>query len=229
MPEPGQRAAAVRPPVRIVVVDDHEVTRHGLASALAPHRITTVGEGADVASAVAAIREHRPDVVLLDVRLPGGGGARVLQRLAEEGADVPPTLAISASDDRADVVATVTAGATGYLLKTEPVAVIADAVRATAAGEPVFSAELAGHLLDLDLEGARVQDAEWESLTDREREILRELALGHPYKRIATRLEVSTKTVEAHVRNVLRKLQVTNRHEATRWAIDHGFDPGSST
>lgn len=228
MPEPA-KAASIRPPVRVVVVDDHEVTRHGLASALAPHRIMTVGEGADVASAVAAVREHRPDVILLDVRLPGGGGAGVLRQLAADGGAVPPTLAVSASDDKADVVATITAGATGYLLKTEPVAVIADAVRATAAGEPVFSAELAGHLLDLDLDEARVHDPAWESLTDREREILRELALGHPYKRIATRLDVSTKTVEAHVRNVLRKLQVTNRHEATRWAIDHGFDPGSCT
>ncbi len=217
----SDRAAAVRPPLRIVVVDDHAVVRGGLVAALPAHRIEVVAEAEDVVSAIEAVRRTRPDVLLLDVRLPGGGGPAVLHAL---GADAPPTLAISASDERNDVLATIRAGATGYLLKTTPLDDIAAAVRATAEGRPVFSPELAGHVMDLDVDDAVINDPEWESLTDREREVLRLLARGHPYDRIAETLVVSPRTVETHVRNTLRKLHVTNRHEATRWAIDRGFD-----
>ncbi|MFT6804284.1 MAG: DNA-binding NarL/FixJ family response regulator [Nitriliruptoraceae bacterium] len=215
------RATAVRPPLRIVVVDDHAVVRGGLVAALPAHRIEVVAEAEDVESAVAAVRRTSPDVLLLDVHLPGGGGPAVLHAL---GADVPPTLAISASDDRHDVLATIRAGATGYLLKTTSLDDIAAAVRATANGQPVFSPELAGHVMDLDVNDAVIADPEWESLTDREREVLRLLARGHSYDRIAESLVVSPRTVETHVRNTLRKLHLTNRHEATRWAIDRGFD-----
>ncbi len=219
-------ARSLRPPLRAVVVDDHAVVRAGLRAGLASHRVEVVGEAEDVASAVAAVRELAPAVMVLDVRLPGGGGPAVLAALGDQA---PPTLAVSASDERDDVVATVRAGATGYLLKTTSMADIAAAIHAVHGGEPVFSPELAGHLLDLDGEvggdlASGVVDPDWESLTDREREVLRHLARGHPYKRIADDLHVAAKTVETHVRNILRKLQVTNRHEATIWAIDRGFD-----
>lgn len=215
-----QRAQAVGPPLRVVVVDDHEVVRSGLRGELADRRVDVVAEAHDVDSAVAAVRLHRPDVLVLDVRLPGGGAPAVLAALAD---DAPPTLAISASDERDDVVRTVRAGASGYLLKTAPVDEIVGAIRTTHAGEPVFSAELAGHLLELDL-GDHVDDPEWDALTDREREVLRFLARGHPYRRIGEELHVGVKTVETHVRNILRKLQLQNRHEVTRWAADRGFD-----
>ncbi|MFP5308134.1 MAG: response regulator [Actinomycetes bacterium] len=219
----AEQARAVAPPLRVVVVDDHEVVREGLAGGLSQHRIEVVAQAAGVADAVAAVRAHRPAVLVLDVRLPDGGGPAVLAAL---GADAPPTLAVSASDERDDVLRTVRAGATGYLLKTAPVAEIAAAVRATADGVPVFSPELAGHVMDLDVAGAEIADPEWEALTDRERDVLRLLARGHTYNRIAEGLVVSPKTVETHVRNILQKLQLTNRHEAARWAMERGFEGG---
>ncbi len=219
MVDPAQR---LRPPLRVVVVDDHEVVRAGLRAELPRHRVEVVGEAHDVASALEVVRTTTPDVILLDVHLPGGGGPAVLTAL---GDDAPPTLAVSASDQRDDVVATVRAGAGGYLLKTAPMAAVAAAVATVHAGEPVFSPELAGHLLDLDLgQHDGVDDPDWQALTDREREVLRHLARGHPYRRIGEELHVSTKTVETHVRHILQKLQVSNRHEATVWAIDRGFD-----
>ena len=217
-----ERARSLGPPLRVVVVDDHEVVRSGLRAELVSRRVEVVGEAATVEQAVACVRQHRPDVLVLDVRLPGGGAPAVLAALAE---DAPPTLAVSASDERDDVVRTVMAGASGYLLKTAPVDEIVAAIRATRDGLPVFSAELAGHLLELDL-GDAIEDPEWEALTDREREVLRHLARGHTYRRIGEQLHVAEKTVETHVRNILRKLQLTNRHEAARWAIDRGFDAG---
>ncbi len=217
-----ERARSVGPPLRVVVVDDHEVVRSGLRAELVARRVEVVGEAATVDEAVACVRQHRPDVLVLDVRLPGGGAPAVLTAL---GDDAPPTLAVSASDERDDVVRTVVAGASGYLLKTAPVDEIVAAIRATRDGSPVFSAELAGHLLELDL-GDAIEDPEWEALTDREREVLRHLARGHTYRRIGEQLHVAEKTIETHVRNILRKLQLTNRHEAARWAIDRGFDAG---
>ncbi len=217
-----ERAQSIGPPLRVVVVDDHAVVRSGLRSELTSRRVEVVGEADDVTSAVEAVRTHRPDVLVLDVRLPGGGAPAVLVALGE---DAPPTLAVSASDERDDVVRTVAAGASGYLLKTAPVDQIVEAIRATHERRPVFSAELAGHLLELDM-GDAVDDPQWEALTDREREVLRFLARGHTYRRIGEQLHVAEKTVETHVRNTLRKLQLTNRHEAARWAIDRGFDAG---
>ncbi len=217
-----QPAKSLRPPLRVVVVDDHAVVRAGLRAELSLHRLVVVAEADDVDSAVAAITATRPDVVVLDVHIPGGGGSAVLAGL---GADAPPTLAMSASDRRDDVVATVRAGARGYLLETAPMAQIADAVHAVHDDQPVFSPELAGHLLDLDLDVAEaIDDPDWQALTDRQREVLRHLARGHTYKRIGESLHVSTKTVETHVRHILQKLHVRNRHEATVWAIDRGYD-----
>lgn len=216
------RASKVRPPLRVVLVDDHEVVRAGLRGILAGAGMEVVGEAGDVAGAVAVVDETAPDVVVLDVRLPGGGGPAVLAEL-DSGVAV---LACSASDERDDVLATVRAGAAGYVLKTAAADELIAAVRGTAAGEPVFSAELAGHLLDADLQAAAdaVDDDQWRALTDREREVLRYLARGRTYRRIAEELVVSPKTVETHVRNILAKLQVSNRHEAARWALDHNLD-----
>lgn len=218
----SNRASKVRPPLRVVLVDDHEVVRAGLRGILAGAGMEVVGEAGDVAGAVAVVDETAPDVVVLDVRLPGGGGPAVLAELDDD----VPVLACSASDERDDVLATVGAGALGYVLKTSAADQLVAAVRGTAAGEPVFSAELAGHLLDADLQAAAdaVEDDEWRALTDREREVLRYLARGRTYRRIAEELVVSPKTVETHVRNILSKLQVSNRHEAARWALDRNLD-----
>jgi DNA-binding NarL/FixJ family response regulator len=166
------------------------------------------------------IRSTPADVVVLDVQLPGGGAPAVLAQLGDV---VPPTLAVSASDERDHVIATVRAGASGYVLKTATSADIVDAVRRTAGGEAVFSPQLAGHLLDLDIDRPQVADAEWEALTDRQREVLRLLARGLTYAEIAEELVVAVKTVETHVRHVLQTLQVSNRHQASRWAYDRGI------
>lgn len=214
------RARAVAAPLRLVLVDDHEIVRSGLRAVMEKVGIQVVGEAHDVDSAIAAISMLHPDVVVLDVRLPGGGAAAVLS-----GCDpVPPTLAVSASDERDDVVRTIRSGAMGYVLKTATSDAIVDAVRRTASGDPVFSPELAGHVLDLDLSLASVDDPAWEALTDRQVEVLRLLARGKTYKLIAEDLVVSVKTVETHVRHVLQTLQLTNRHEAARWAMDRGLE-----
>lgn len=217
-----ERAAKVRPPLRVVLVDDHEVVRTGLREILAGAGMEVVGEAGDVATAVSIVDRTAPDVVVLDVRLPGGGGPAVLAELEDD----VRVLACSASDERDDVLATVRAGALGYVLKTAVADELISAVRSTAGGDPVFSAELAGHLLDADLEAASdgVVDEQWQQLTDREREVLRYLARGRTYKQIAEELVVSPKTVETHVRNILQKLQVSNRHEAARWALDPNLD-----
>lgn len=215
-----ERARAVAAPLRLVLVDDHEIVRGGLRTLLSTAGIEVVGEAADVAGAVEVVGRTRPDVLLLDVRIPGGGGRRVLEQLDPR----PRTLAVSASDERDDVVRTIAAGATGYLLKTASSEQILSAVRATAAGEPVFSPELAGHVLDLDLDLGAVDDPAWNALTERQVEVLRLLARGRTYRQIAEELVVSAKTVETHVRHVLQALQLTNRHEAARWAMERGLE-----
>lgn len=219
----ADRATGLRPPLRALVVDDHEIVRDGLIGLLHRHRIEVVATAGDVASAVAALAAHAGalDVVVLDVRLPGGGAPEVL-RQAPDGC--PPVLAVSSSDERDDVVRTIRAGAIGYVLKSAPADDVAAAVRSTAAGEPVFSPQLAGHVLDLDLSAAATGDQAWEQLTDRQVEVLRLLARGRTYKEIAAELVVSVKTVESHVRRLLQALQLTNRHEAARWALDRGLE-----
>jgi DNA-binding NarL/FixJ family response regulator len=183
--------------------------------------VQLVGEAGTVADAVAGIRDKRPDVVLLDVHMPDGGGLAVLAGVATE---VPDTrfLALSVSDAAEDVIAVIRAGARGYVTKTISAAELADAVRRVADGDVVFSPRLAGFVLDAFRDAPVVPsvDPELDQLTPREREVLRLLARGYAYKEIAAELYISIKTVETHASNVLRKLQLSNRHQLTRWAAD---------
>ena len=208
---------------RVVIVDDHELFRAGVRSEL-DGLVDVVGEAATVDNAVERIREQRPDVVLLDVHMPGGGGPEVLRRVA---AALPATrfLALSVSDDPEDVIAVIRAGARGYVTKTVSGAELADAVRRVHGGDAVFSPRLAGFVLDA-FAGSLPEriDPELDLLTAREREVLRYIARGYLYKEAALRLGISVKTVEAHVSAVLRKLQLSNRHELSRWAVERRLD-----
>jgi DNA-binding NarL/FixJ family response regulator len=204
---------------RVVLVDDHELFRAGVRGELRGG-IEVVGEAGTVADAIAAIRELDPDVVLLDVHLPDGGGEGVIAGVAPERPGVK-FLALSVSDAPEDVIRVIRAGARGYVTKTISSEELTDAVERVAAGDAVFSPRLAGFVLDAFREGARVgDDAELEALTPREREVLQLIARGYRYKEIAARLHLSIKTVEAHVSSVLRKLQLSSRHELARWAQD---------
>jgi DNA-binding NarL/FixJ family response regulator len=211
--------------LRVVVVDDHSIFRSGLRADLDP-ALVVVGEAADVDSAVEVIAAQRPDVVLLDVHLPGGadpsvsGGAEVLRRVA---ADVPATrfLALSVSDKAEDVVGVIRAGARGYITKGTSGAEVSQAVLAIAGGDAVFSPRLAGFVLDAF--GAAVGETavaadELDRLSAREQEVMRLIARGYAYKEVAATLFISVKTVETHVSSVLRKLQLSSRHELTAWA-----------
>jgi DNA-binding NarL/FixJ family response regulator len=204
----------------VFLVDDHAMFRAGVRAELGQF-VQLVGEAGTVADAIAGIRERRPDVVLLDVHMPDGGGLAVLAGVA---ADVPDTrfLALSVSDAAEDVIAVIRAGARGYVTKTISAAELADAVRRVADGDVVFSPRLAGFVLDAfrDAPVAPSVDPELDQLTPREREVLRLLARGYAYKEIAAELYISIKTVETHASNVLRKLQLSNRHQLTRWAAD---------
>jgi DNA-binding NarL/FixJ family response regulator len=209
----------VTPPVRVVLVDDHRLFRSGVRAELGP-RVDVVGEADDVASAIAAIVALTPDVVLLDVHLPGGGGAEVLRAVLPQLPDVR-FLAVSVSDAAEDVIGTIRAGARGYVTKTISGADLTDAVVRVADGDAVFSPRLAGFVLDaFAATDAPSIDPELDALTAREREVLRLIARGYAYKEIARELFISVKTVETHVSSVLRKLQLSNRHELTRWATD---------
>jgi DNA-binding NarL/FixJ family response regulator len=213
-------AEAARPgPVRVVIVDDHRLFRSGVRAELGD-AVDVVGEAEDVASAVAIITETIPDVVLLDVHLPGGGGVEVLRLLLPALPDVR-FLAVSVSDAADDVIGTIRAGARGYVTKTITGADLAAAVVRVAEGDAVFSPRLAGFVLDaFAATDAPSIDPELDALTQREREVLRLIARGYAYKEIAKELFISVKTVETHVSSVLRKLQLSNRHELTRWATD---------
>jgi DNA-binding NarL/FixJ family response regulator len=211
---------AARPgPVRVVIVDDHRLFRSGVRAELGDS-VDVVGEAEDVASAVAIITETVPDVVLLDVHLPGGGGVEVLRLVLPALPDVR-FLAVSVSDAADDVIGTIRAGARGYVTKTITGADLAAAVVRVAEGDAVFSPRLAGFVLDaFAATDAPSIDPELDALTQREREVLRLIARGYAYKEIAKELFISVKTVETHVSSVLRKLQLSNRHELTRWATD---------
>jgi DNA-binding NarL/FixJ family response regulator len=203
--------------IRIVLVDDHELFRAGVRNELAG-LVDIVGEAGSVAEATPLIRELDPDVVLLDVHLPDGGGEAVIATVAPERPAVK-FLALSVSDAAEDVIAVIRAGARGYVTKTISRDELADAIRRVAAGDAVFSPRLAGFVLDAFRTGEPLgADAELETLTPREREVLQLIARGYLYKEIAARLHLSVKTVEAHVSSVLRKLQLSTRHELTRWA-----------
>ncbi|HXW47626.1 MAG TPA: response regulator transcription factor [Streptosporangiaceae bacterium] len=207
---------------RVFLVDDHAMFRAGVRSELAGH-VEVVGEAEDVAPAIAAISASVPDVVLLDVHLPGGGGQAVVAAVRPELPQVR-FLALSASDAPEDVIAVIRAGARGYVTKTISGPELIDAVQRVAAGDAVFSPRLAGFVLDAFASGqADLQptfDPELDQLTTREREVLRLIARGYTYKEIARELFISVKTVESHVSSVLRKLQLSTRHQLTRWATE---------
>ena len=203
--------------IRVVLVDDHELFRAGVRTELGD-AVEIVGEAGSVAEAVPLIRDLDPDVVLLDVHLPDGGGEAVIAAVAQEQPGVK-FLALSVSDAAEDVIGVIRAGARGYVTKTISRDELAAAVARVAEGDAVFSPRLAGFVLDAFREGVRVgDDAELENLTAREREVLQLIARGYRYKEIAARLHLSVKTVEAHVSSVLRKLQLSSRAELTRWA-----------
>jgi DNA-binding NarL/FixJ family response regulator len=205
-------------PPRVLIVDDHALFRAGVRESLGAG-VEVVGECDDVEQAVRSIQELKPDVVLLDVHMPGGGGVEVIRR-ASQTAPATRFLALSVSDAAEDVIALIRAGARGYVTKTISAQELTDAIGRVNDGDAVFSPRLAGFVLDVfagQLPPAQV-DPELDLLTPREREVLQHIARGYMYKEIAVRLGISAKTVEAHVSAVLRKLQLSSRHELTRWA-----------
>ena len=202
----------------VVIVDDHHLFRAGVRAEL-DGLVEVLGDAATVEDAVRCVIEREPDVVLLDVQMPGGGGVEVIRQVAAKR-PAQRFLALSVSDAAEDVIAIIRAGARGYVTKTISGAELADAVRRVAEGDAVFSPRLAGFVLDAFATLAPAQvDPELDQLTAREREVLRHIARGYMYKEIAARLNISTKTVEAHVSAVLRKLQLSSRHELSRWAV----------
>ena len=205
-----------RPLRRVVLVDDHDLFRAGVRSELGP-TVEVVGEAGSVIEAVPLIKELDPDVVLLDVHLPDGGGQAVILQVAPERPGVK-FLALSVSDAAEDVIGVIRAGARGYVTKTISGDELTAAVHRVADGDAVFSPRLAGFVLDAFRGGEATADPELDQLTAREREVLQLIARGYRYKEIAARLHLSVKTVEAHVSSVLRKLQLSSRHELTRWA-----------
>ena len=209
--------AEVRP--RVVLVDDHRLFRSGVRAELGD-AVDVVGEAETVAAAVELVKAQQPDVVLLDVHMPDGGGRAVL---AGVGTDAPSTrfLALSVSDAAEDVIGVIRAGARGYVTKSISGPELAEAVTRVAAGDAVFSPRLAGFVLDAFAgSAAPVVDEDLDLLTAREREVMRLIARGYAYKEVAKELFISGKTVETHVSSVLRKLQLSNRHELARWASD---------
>jgi DNA-binding NarL/FixJ family response regulator len=208
---------------RVVIVDDHELFRAGVRNEL-DGLVDVVAEAATVEQAVDRVQTEQPDVVLLDVHMPGGGGLEVIRQV-EAARPATRFLALSVSDDPADVIGVIRAGARGYVTKTISGGELADAIRRVHEGDAVFSPRLAGFVLDAFAGSlpARV-DPELDQLTTREREVLRYIARGYLYKEIGFRLGISVKTVEAHVSAVLRKLQLSNRHELSRWAVERRLD-----
>ena len=216
----NQQVSVEVQPIPVVVVDDHAIFRSGLKADL-DSRVTVLAEAASVETAVAAIRQARPQVVLLDVHLPGGsggGGAEVIAGCSDLLGSIR-FLALSVSDAAEDVVTVIRAGARGYVTKTISGTEISDAVVRVAGGDAVFSPRLAGFVLDAFGAATTVSvDDELDRLSAREREVMRLIARGYSYKEVAKELFISVKTVETHVSAVLRKLQLSSRHELTRWA-----------
>jgi DNA-binding NarL/FixJ family response regulator len=203
----------------LFLVDDHALFLTGVETELS-EQFPIVGTAGDVDEAIAAIRRLQPDVVLVDVHMPGGGGVTVIRNVLETHPDTK-FLVLSVSDSPEDVIAMIRAGARGYVTKSIAPAELADAVKRVADGDAVFSPRLAGFVLDA-FGGAisPASDPELDQLTPREKEVLRLIARGLAYKQVARKLNISIKTVETHVSSVLRKLQLSSRHELARWASD---------
>jgi len=204
---------------RVFLVDDHHLFRSGVRSELGDG-VEIVGEASEVDPAIEMISERTPDVVLVDVHMPAGGGERVIRSVLARHPDVC-FLALSVSDAPDDVIAVIRAGARGYVTKTISGPELTEAIQRVAEGDAVFSPQLAGFVLDAFASSpVGATDPELDQLTSREREVLRHIARGYTYKEIARELNISVKTVETHVSSVLRKLQLSNRHELTRWAAE---------
>lgn len=222
-PAPGAAGSPTESPgdrPSVFIVDDHQLFRRGVRAELEPGA-DVLGEAESVPEAVQAILNTRPDVALIDVHMPGGGGVEVIRQVLAQN-PAQRFLALSVSDSPEDVVAIVRAGARGYVTKTISGPELLDALTRVRGGDAVFSPRLAGFVLDA-FAGAMPAadiDPELDQLTPREREILQHIARGYLYKEIAVRLDISVKTVEAHVSAVLRKLQLSTRHELSRWAIE---------
>ncbi len=206
-------------PIRVFIVDDHDLFRSGVRNELG-EGIDVIGEASEVEAAIELIGERQPDVVLLDVHMPGGGGKAVLEGIKDDHPTVA-FLALSASDAAEDVVAIIRAGARGYVTKTIAPHELVAAIERVHGGDAVFSPRLAGFVLDAFSHIAIADiDPELDLLTDRERDVLRHIARGYTYKETGEQLFISVKTVESHMSSVLRKLQLSNRHELTKWATD---------
>jgi DNA-binding NarL/FixJ family response regulator len=205
--------------LRVFLVDDHDLFRTGVRVELGAH-VDVVGEASEVDAAVEMIGERVPDVVLVDVHMPDGGGEAVIRRVLEAQPGVR-FLALSVSDAPEDVLAVIRAGARGYVTKAISGPELVEAIQRVADDDAVFSRRLAGFVLDAFAQvPLDAVDPELDQLTPRERDVLRLIARGYAYKEIARQLSISTKTVETHVSSVLRKLQLSNRHELTRWATE---------
>lgn len=204
---------------KVFIVDDHDLFRAGVRAEL-PEDFDIVGDASEVEPAIELIRERQPDLVLVDVHMPAGGGRAVIEGVHATHPDIR-FLAISASDAPEDVVATVRAGARGYVTKTVSPTDLAEAIRRVVDGDAVFSPKLAGFVLDAFASGEiKDLDPDLDKLTKREREVLQHIARGYTYREVGEQLFISTKTVENHMSAVLRKLQLSNRRELTRWAQD---------
>jgi DNA-binding NarL/FixJ family response regulator len=211
--------AMSRERISVFLVDDHRLFLSGVRSELGEH-FDIVGSATEVDAAVTGIIESSPDVVLLDVHFPGGGGMEVIKSVARDAPDVR-FLALSVSDAAEDVIGVIRSGARGYVTKSIAPAELADAIRRVHDGDAVFSPRLAGFVLDAFAGGSAPPiDPELDQLTAREKEVLRYIARGYAYKEIAAKLFLSVKTVESHVSSVLRKLQLTNRYELSHWATE---------
>ena len=222
-PESRDSGSAI---IRVAVVDDHEMFRTGVITTLQPH-FHVVGQAADVESSILMVRQTRPDVVLLDVHVPGGqggGGAEILSR-SHPLSPRSVFLALSVSDSPRDVGSVIRAGARGYVTKTISAKDLVSSIRQVHEGYAVFSPKLAGFVLsafqeDETADAGLAENDELDRLSAREQEVMRLIARGYTYREVASELFISIKTVETHVSNVLRKLQLSNRTELTRWAAD---------
>ncbi len=205
-------------PVSVVIADDHPIWRTGVRSDLGEN-FEVVGEAADAAEAVALIKELRPGLVLSDLHMPEGGGIRV----ASECGEFCNVVMLTVSETERDLLDAVAAGAVGYLLKSTPPDELRNALWKASRGEPVFSASLASLLLS-EFRRLKTAESPADALSDREREVLRHVARGHTYRSIGEQLFIAEKTVENHVRNILKKLHLSRKNELMRYAIDHGID-----